>query len=106
MLPGYFYPEQAASSYLSDNRYDAFAKAGFDMLVYTPMPTRGVDKTVIDEYKKKKTELLYGGKMEVHRFPMFSEGKSTVLRALRYLSCSAIQFYKGIKAKDIDCIYI
>ena len=106
MLPGYFYPEQAASSYLSENRYDAFAKAGFDMLVYTPMPTRGVDKMVIDAYKKKKTELLYGGKMEVHRFSMFSERKSAVLRALRYFSCSAIQFYKGLRAKDIDCIYI
>jgi glycosyltransferase involved in cell wall biosynthesis len=106
MLPGYFYPEHAASSYLSDNRYEAFAAAGFEMIVYTPMPTRGVDDGTRKEYKKRKNEKLYEGKMEVHRFSMFSEGKSAIVRGLRYLCCSIIQFCYGLKAKNIDCIYI
>ncbi len=106
MLPGYFYPEHAASSYLSDNRYEAFAAAGFEMIVYTPMPTRGVDDGTRKEYKKRKNVKLYEGKMEVHRFSMFSEGKSAIVRGLRYLCCSIIQFCYGLKAKNIDCIYI
>ena len=34
MLPTYFSPEQAASNYLSDNRDEAFAAAGFYMVNY------------------------------------------------------------------------
>lgn len=54
-LPAYFYPEQAASAYLSDNRNQAFADAGFDMVVYTPVPTRGIS---IEERKNTNTERL------------------------------------------------
>lgn len=50
-----FYPEQAASAYLSDNRNQAFADAGFDMVVYTPVPTRGIS---IEERKNTNTERL------------------------------------------------
>ena len=40
-LPAYFHPEKAASSYLSENRNHVFADTGFEMTVYTPIPTRG-----------------------------------------------------------------
>ena len=49
MLPTYFSPEQAASNYLSDNRDEAFAAAGFYMVNYVPTPCRGIS---IDERKK------------------------------------------------------
>ena len=45
-LPAYFEPELAASGYLAANRSEAFVAASFDMLVYTPVPTRGVSKEV------------------------------------------------------------
>ena len=88
LLASYFYPEQAASSYLAENRNRAFAEAGFDMLVYTPAPTRGITDEVKKEYGKRKHELMYDGKMTVHRFSLFQEKKNSIERAARYtLSC-------------------
>ena len=105
-LPAYFYPETAASSYLGDNRNQAFADAGFEMDAYTPMPCRGISKELREEYKKKRIEELYDGKMTLHRFYMFAEGRNPILRALRYVFCWIAQGWKGLRAKDVDCIYL
>lgn len=104
-LAGYFYPEQAASIYLEENRYQAFADNGFHTIVYTAIPTRGISDAQFQEFKDRKHDYMYGGKLEVYRFSMFREGKNPIGRALRYFLISAIQFYKGIKAKNIDLIY-
>ncbi len=105
-LPAYFYPEQAASSYLGANRNQAFANAGFKSVAYVPTPTRGVTDEVRNKYKKIKKEYRYDGQYEINRFSMFREGKNPVLRALRYSLCWIRQFNRGLFAKDIDCIYI
>ena len=99
-LSAYFYPEQAASPYLGENRNQAFADAGFDMVVYTPIPTRGIDSNVRDEYKKKKSESLLDGKMLVHRFNLIGEKKNPILRAWRYTMSCIKQYCKAIFAKD------
>lgn len=94
-LPAYFYPEQAASAYLSDNRNQAFADAGFDMVVYTPVPTRGISIEERKKYKHRKADSMYGGRMIVYRFSLMREGGGPIVRALRYsLSCIR-QFYWG-----------
>lgn len=105
-LAGYFYPEQAASIYLEENRYQAFADNGFHTVVYTATPTRGITDEQYKEFKKQKRDLMYAGSVEVHRFPMFREGKNPLLRALRYFLVSCIQFIKGVNAKNIDLIYV
>ena len=107
-LPAYFFPEQAASSYINNNRNQAFADAGFDTIVYVPTPCRGVDQDVRKKYcsKQYRKELMYNGKMTVHRFPLYAEGKNPILRALRYTLCWIKQFNRGLFAKDIDCIYL
>lgn len=97
-LTAYFYPESAASSYLSDNRNEAFALNGFDMLVYTPTPTRGVDKEIRTRYMSLRNEIMYSGRMRVHRFRMPKEGKNPIGRALRYSLCLVKQLYWGIKS--------
>ena len=51
-LPAYFTPEHAASPYLGENRNQAFAEAGYKMIVITPIPTRGVSNEVYQSYKK------------------------------------------------------
>ena len=108
LLPAYFYPEHAASSYLGENRYQAFADAGFDMLLYAPTPCRGVTDEVRMQFcsKNHTFEKMYDGKMLVHRYRMYSEGKNPILRALRYLLCWIKQYRCGLGAKDIDCIYL
>ena len=99
-LTAYFYPEQAASPYLGENRNQAFADAGYDMVVYTPTPTRGIDNNIRNEYKNKKKEALLDGKMLVHRFNLRGEKKNPILRAWRYTMSCIKQFCKGIFAKD------
>ena len=105
-LPAYCFPEQAASGYLSENRNQAFADAGFKSVAYVPTPTRGISDEERARYKKIKREYRYGGQYEINRFSMFREGKNPVLRALRYSLCWIKQFNRGLFAKNIDCIFI
>ena len=105
-LAGYFYPEQAASIYLEENRYQVFAENDFHTIVYTATPTRGISEEQYKEFKARKHEFMYDGKLEVFRFSMFREGKNPLLRALRYFLISFVQFYKGIVAKNLDLIYV
>lgn len=105
-LAGYFYPEQAASMYLEENRYQAFADNGFHTIVYTATPTRGITEKQYHEFKNRKHDYMYDGKLEVFRFKMFREGKNPILRALRYAFCWCAQFWKGLRAKNIDLIYL
>lgn len=107
-LPAYFYPEKAASSYLGENRNQAFADAGFEIITFAPTPCRGVSTEIRKEYcsKKHRVEKMYDGKMIVHRFPLYAEGKNPIMRALRYFLCWIKQFNRGLLAKKIDCIYL
>ncbi|MBR5604497.1 MAG: glycosyltransferase family 4 protein [Bacteroidales bacterium] len=99
-LTPYFMPEQMASSHLDDNRYSAFADAGFDMVVYTPVPTRGINEEVRRKYKAKKYETLYDGMMTVHRFNLVKERRNPILRAFRYTWSCIKQFNRAVSAKD------
>lgn len=107
-LPVYFDPEKAASSYLGDNRNQAFADAGFEMEVHVPTPCRGISVEERQEYCKKEHshETLYDGHMHLHRFSLYAEGKNPVMRALRYMLCWMKQFHYGLWAKEIECIYL
>lgn len=107
-LPAYFSPENAASNYLDENRNQAFTDAGFNIIAYAPTPCRGISPEERKEFctKKYRHEMLYDGKMELFRFAMYAEGKNPILRALRYVICWINQLYYGLRAKDIDCIYL
>ena len=107
-LPAYFYPETTSSSFLTDSRNRAFADNGFEMVTYTPTPSRGVSKDIRKEYSSRyhRVETMYEGKMIVHRFPLYAEGRSPILRGLRYIICLLIQFHKALWIKNIDCVYL
>lgn len=105
-LTGYFLPEKAASIYLTENRLEAFSKAGFDTIIWASRPTRGLSDEEYEEYKNKKIESMYNGKVMVHRFAMYREGRNPILRALRYSFNWIIQLWKGLMEKDVDCIYL
>lgn len=99
-LPAYFEPEQAASSYIWQNLSESFARSGLDMVVYTPMPTRGVTDDVRKYFKSHRIEKKYDGHLTIHRFSLYGEGKNPVLRAFRYVFQGIIQFNKAVFAKD------
>lgn len=98
-LPAYFEPEQAASSYLWQNLSESISNAGIDMVVYTPMPTRGVTEEVRNYYKSHRVETKYDGRLVIHRFPLFGEGKNPIMRTLRYVLQGIIQFNKAVFAR-------
>lgn len=105
-LTGYFLPEKAASIYLVENRLEAFAKEKFDMVIHASRPTRGLSDEEYAEYKNRKEEMMYGGKLRVHRFAMYREGKNPILRALRYSFNWGIQLWYGLNEKGVDCVYL
>lgn len=105
-LTGYFLPEKAASIYLVENRLETFAKEDFDMVIHASRPTRGLSDEEYAEYKNRKEEMMYDGKLRVHRFPMYREGKNPVLRAMRYSFNWIIQLWYGLTEKNVDCVYL
>ena len=104
-LPAYFLPEQMASTHLQKDRIEGFANAGHTLVVYTPTPTRGIDSETIEKYKNIKYEELYDGKVQIHRFSLMQEGRNPVVRALRYVLSCVIQYFKALKAENIDVIF-
>lgn len=106
-LTAYFAPEQYASSHLTDNYCEAFAQSGFEMYIYTPCPTRGINDEEREKYKKHlKYESLNDGKLHVYRFPLMREGKSPIKRALRYFLECFKHYYYGCKNKNADVLFV
>ena len=99
-LTAYAFPEQAASGYLGANLNQAYVSQGWNMVLYTPSPCRGIDNETRKKYKRIKREELLEGHVVIHRFSMFAEGKNPVIRALRYFLCTVKHFNRGVFAKD------
>lgn len=100
LLPSYFYPEGVASPYISRQRNQRFADEGWEMVVYTPTPCRGITQEEREKYKKIKEEKMVDGKLTVHRFSLLAEAKNPVLRALRYFLQNVKQFNRAAFFKD------
>ena len=103
-FPSYYLPEQISSSHLTKDLEEAYINSGCIIENFVPTPTRGVTKEIRKKYKRIKYEEMRDGKIIVHRFSMFREGKNPLLRAFRYLLVNVIQYFKGSRAKDIDLI--
>ena len=85
----YFHPEQCAGLFVIDDMTEEAAKQGIESLITVPTPTRNVEPGA--EWDREET--LCDGKVLVHRFRMYGEGKNPVLRALRYLLCEIVQLH-------------
>ena len=97
----YYYPEQCAGIYVVEDLMLTLAEAGDDSYLSVPTPTRNV----APESKWYRTEEKYEGKVIVHRFHMYGEGKNPVFRALRYLLCEMVQLHFMLW-KDYDVAFI
>ena len=103
-MSAYCHPEQMASAHLSHDLNEAYRDADFYTENYVPTPSRGISKEIRKKYKKIKYEEQYDGHLKIHRFSLFREGRNPIMRALRYLICNLIQYFKGSRAKDIDIV--
>ncbi|MBR5920594.1 MAG: glycosyltransferase family 4 protein [Bacteroidales bacterium] len=102
LLPSYFFPEGVASPYISQNRNQRFADEGWDMVVYTPTPSRGITPEMRKEYLKKehRIETALNEHLVVHRFRLVEEGKNPIIRAFRYFAQNIKQFNHAVFGKD------
>ena len=85
----YYHPEQCAGLFVVDDMTAEAARQGIESVITVPTPTRNVAPGA----KWDKEETLCDGKVLVHRFQMYGEGKNPVLRALRYLFCEIVQLH-------------
>lgn len=109
LIKAYFHPEVMASSHFNENLYRAITGNGLEMLVYTPVPTRGITEEVRQEYKKRKRETMYDGMLTVHRFSLMKEGNNPIQRAVRYTLQCIKQFNRAAftkEAKSCDVMFI
>ena len=109
-LNAYFYPEDLASSYLGHNVREALAKSDAKIVLYAPTPSRGVSERIRKEYSSsKKNEIWYDGRMQIHRFSIFKEGKNPLIRAFRYVLVIIKLYNRSLfdkDAKDCDVMFI
>lgn len=101
-LRAYCYPENVAASAMGEDIDAEYVRRGIVCINYTPTPSRGVSDEVRRKYKKIKYEEFHDGHVIVHRFPMIKEGTNIVRKSLKYLLCTIVEYFKGIRAKDID----
>ncbi len=103
-LSPYYAPERISSTHLTDDLENALAQKGYKTEIFAPTPTRGITNEEWEKYRKIKYEEKLGGKLIIHRFSMFREGRNPIVRALRYVLVNIIQYFKGCGAKDVDII--
>lgn len=105
-LPAYYEPEKYSGLYINKNIIEAFLEDNVnnEIIMYTPVPTRGVSASVRKEYKKRKVEELYNGRLKIYRYYLMKEKKSTLQRFFRYIIQGFIQIIRTRNLKNIDVI--
>lgn len=91
----YFPPETAAGLTLVKDMIEGFAKRGMDVVVYTPVPTRGVDDKTREYWKKHKITKV-DDHLVIKRMSLYREGTAFKQRAIRYFIFSFECIIKGI----------
>jgi glycosyltransferase involved in cell wall biosynthesis len=104
-LSAYYEPEIAASMYIPVNLYADMTAAGIHVTVIAPLPTRGVSEETRRQYAQRKVETKFDGRLTIHRFWMFREGKHPLWRALRYLLLNIVFIIKALSLRA-DVIFV
>ena len=97
----YYHPEQCAGLFVIDDMTEEAARQGIESVITVPTPTRNVRPGA----RWSRDETRSRGMVRVHRFRMYGEGKSPVLRAIRYLLCETVQLHYMLW-KDYDVAFI
>ena len=95
----YFPPEQASGLSVITEMLEGFAKHGWEIDVYVPTPTRGVTDEERKAYEKRRKEVLYGGKLTIHRMHLYREKTGMAQRTIRYSLFSLQCLIRGLALK-------
>lgn len=105
ILDAYFEPETIAYTHLEKDLLEDLIKGNNRVQIICPVPTRGVSEKVRAEYKGRKEENLYSGKVKVRRFWASHERGNFIARAYRYFWCNLQSYWIGTKRKNIDVVF-
>lgn len=98
-----FIPEISGGNHLALDLIEDLIKKGYEVILIVPMPHR-VDKKTKNEYKNKKVEKKYDGKLKIYRIKVPIKENSIFSRGLRMIYISFIMFWKSLFMKNIDII--
>lgn len=104
-LDAYFEPETIAYTHLEKDLLEGLVRKNNRVQTICPIPTRGISISIKNEYKSRKHEKLYGGRVTVRRFWAPQEGKNPVVRAFRYFWCNYRSYQIGTKVKNADVVF-
>lgn len=104
-LDAYFYPEKIAFTHLEKDIIEKLISLGHEINVICPVPTRGLSKRSINEYKNIKYQELMDKRLKVTRFWAPQEDKNIMLRAFRYFWCNFREYQIGKKFKECDLVF-
>lgn len=92
----YFPPEKASGLDLVEDLIEGFAHHGWDVELFTPTPTRGIDEATRQVYKARRIEKKCNGKISIHRMRLYREGSTFLARTIRYLLFSIECLWKAV----------
>lgn len=101
----YFYPENTSFTHLEHDLLHTLVSAGHEVEVLCPVPTRGIQQDVQEKFRQVREEILWQGKVRVHRFWAPKEGRNPLIRAFRYFWCAFQTWRIGRKYQDVDLIF-
>lgn len=104
-LDAYHEPEIIAYTHLEKDLIEGLISDGHKIHIICPVPTRGITERIKTQYKNKKYEIKYNGRVTIERFWSPQEGKNPLMRALRYFWCNIRTYQKASKKKNYDVIY-
>lgn len=104
-LDAYFEPETIAYTHLEKDLLAGLTEQKSKIQVICPIPTRGVDEKTRIEYKSRKNEKLYNGKVKVRRFWAPQEGKNPIIRAFRYFWCNLRTYQIAARYNHVDVVF-
>ena len=104
-LDAYFEPETIAYTHLEKDLLEGLVRENSRIQIICPTPTRGISEKIRREYKRRKHETLYSGRVKVRRFWAPQEGKNPIIRAFRYFWCNLRTYQVALKATNIDMVF-
>lgn len=104
-LDAYFEPETIAYTHLEKDLLEGLVERKNRIQIICPIPTRGISEQIRKEYKHRKHEKLYNGRVIIKRFWAPREGKNPIIRAFRYFWCNFRSLQIAVKIKNVDAVF-
>lgn len=103
VIDAYFAPEIIGFTHLEHDILEGLIKAGHNVTVVCPTPSRGISRETAEAYRSVRRENIDG--VEVYRYRAPLEGKNPVVRAFRYFWCNLRGNQVGKRFRDTDVVF-